>query len=203
MLLKQIIDKLKSNNASIFGILVPMHYFLLIVFIGIVLYGLISWVNRDKWDTLVHEQYGFAIDYPANWVHNTYGESGSKNLHDMKAQAYTNPWSFLITTPKALQVYRAPIKDITLSQAAQWDWDISTKRNGTVSDLKETQIGSDNYPALSRTIQHSYNSQMYVQYFVVHNESAYLLEFFLGNKNDMEEATPIFSQMLSSFHINE
>ena len=78
MRLTYLVDRLKSEKAYIFGVSVPLYYVLLFLMIFGVFYGLRSWMNRDKWVTLVHEQYNFSVDYPVNWTQNTFGERGSK-----------------------------------------------------------------------------------------------------------------------------
>lgn len=201
MLLKRFVNRLKFEKAYILGVSVPLHYFLLFVLVSVVLYGLRSWVYRDKWNTLAHEQYGFVIDYPANWQDGIYGERGLKNAHDLKAQFYTHILGFLGPTSKALRVYWTPMEGATLAQAVEWGLEKSMKRQGSFSDLQETWIGANNYPALTRTFEFTDSSSMYIQYYVVHGNSAYLLEFYLLNKNDADEAARIFSHMLSSFQI--
>ncbi len=203
MSLNYFLDKLKSEKAYVWGIPIPFHYFLLLVFIGFVLYGLHGWINRDNWKTLAHEQYGFVIDYPANWKHDTYGELGAKNLHDEKAKIWTNVLGFFGPTSRTLRIFWTPIEGATLLQTAEWGLGQLPQQDSIISDLKETQIGTGDYPALLRTIQYTTNSKMYLQYYVAHDNNAYLLEFYLRNENDHNEATHVFNYMLSSFRITD
>ncbi len=199
---KRFLDKLKSEKAYILGIPISMHYFLLFVLVGVILYGVRNWVNQDKWNTLVHEQYQFTVDYPANWTQNTFGERGSHNLLDQKAHMWTNILGFLGPTSKGLRVYWTQMEGATLSQAAEWGLEKSTQRYGPFSELQEIQVG-DNYPALTRTFQPTNNSQIRIHYYIVRNDNIYLLEFYLRNKNKRDDATLTFNHMLSSFLITD
>lgn len=201
MPLMRFVNRVKSEKAFVFGFLVPLHYVLLFLVMIAVFYGLRSWINRDKWHTLVHEQYNFSIDYPANWKHNVYGERGSKNLHDLKAQIYTNSFGFLGPNSKAVWVYWLPMEKPTLEQAAERGLEKLTQSEIAISDLQETKIGTNNYAALTRTFQYTDSSEMSIYYYVIDDNGAYLLEFYLRNEADEEAAMPVFDQMLSSFHI--
>lgn len=200
MQLRHLIDRLKSEKASVFGFQIPLPYFLLFVFVFAVLYGTNYRINQDKWNTLLHEQYDFSIEYPANWNHNTYGINGVKNKHDQKAQIYTNEFG-LFGLSMAVRIYWVQMDEATPEKIALWGREQITHPKGIFSDFEETHIGVANYPALTRTFHYADNSQMTVQYFVNHKNSVYLLEYILRNENDLNEAKPVFERMLSSFEI--
>lgn len=205
-------NRIKAEKIYILDIPVPLHYVLLIFLAGAVLYGWNRWRNRDKWTTLVHEQYSFSVDYPANWMRHVYGEGGSKNQHDLRAQTYTNLVGPLGPVSKSLRVYWTLMEGPTLAQAAEWGMEKllppSPYDKGVVSDLEETTVGAGNYPALTRTFayddstyEYAGSSPIRIHYYVVHDNDVYLLDFYLSNANNMDEAAPIIEHMLASFRI--
>ena len=70
-----------------------------------------------------------------------------------------------------------------------------------LASQEETQIGVDNYPAFVNILQKGGGSEMYMQYFVIHGNDIYMLEFYLSNENDKDEDMLIFNRMLASFNI--
>jgi hypothetical protein len=193
-------NKLKSDKAYVLGFLVPSYYVLLFFLAVILFYGLRSWINQDKWQTLVHEQYRFSVDYPANWKYRTFGERGYKNLHDLKVTI--NSLSLGPFGPsRALWVYWVSLDNPTLTQASEWGLTKLPQHEGTISNLQETYIGTEPYPALVRTFHYTNNSQIRIHYYVVRDNGAYLLEFYLKDRNDEAAAAPIFEQMLASFYM--
>ena len=198
-----LIKRIKAEKAYIFGIPVPLHYVLLVLLIAVVFYGIRSWANQDNWETLVHEQYGFLVDYPSNWTYLTYGDSGSKNLLDLKAKISTNSVGFLGPISKRLGIYWVSMEDTTLEKAAEWGLDNLPPYSGTLSDLQETQIGEGNYPAVTRTFHYDNRSAMMIYYYVTRENGAYTLEFYLKDEDDIDEVAPVFNQILASFQILE
>lgn len=191
---------LKSRKVKIIGILVPVPYALLI-FIGIItLYSVGFWINQDRQQTLISDSYGFSINYPANWKLRTFGERGSKNLHDLKA-TISNLWlGFLPSSPKdALWVHWLSAEDMTLTQTAAWGFEKFEQRNGSVSELKEIRIGVGEYPALTRTFQYASSSKVRIHYYVISDQGAIILEFYAKSYDTETEA--VFNQMLSTFRI--
>jgi hypothetical protein len=201
----RLINKIKSKEACIFGIPVPLHLVLPFLLFAAVLYGSRSWINRDDWKTLVHEQYSFSIDYPANWGYELFGERGNKGVQHVKAIATSFPFG-PIGPSKAFQAHWIAIDNPTLTQAAEWGLDIlppygGDPYKGTLSSLQETQVGIDHYPALTRTFQYADSSAIEIYYYVVRENGAYSLEFYLKNEDDLGEAKSIFNQMLLSFRM--
>jgi len=204
MRLTYLIDKLKSEKAYIYGVPIPINYILLFLIVWGILYGLRSWMNRDEMETLVHEQYSFSIDYPVNWHHNLYGERGSKNLYDQKAEVATNVLGFLGPTNRALSIYWTTMEEPTAEQLSEWGLETFPQHMDIIlASQEEIQIGADTYPALLNTLQKANSSETYMQYFVLHGNEVYLLEFYLRNKNDKDEAMPVINRMLASFNILE
>lgn len=203
MRLTYLIDKLKSEKAYIYGVPIPLPYVLLFLIVLGIFYGLRSWMNRDEWVTLVHEQYSFSIDYPANWQHKTYRELGNKRLVDQKAQVWVNSLGFLGPTSRALRIYWTNMENPTIEQLREWGLEKFVQPINPIFMQEANQIGIDNAPVLVNMVEKVNSSEFYIQYFVIHGNEVYLLEFYLSNENDKDEAMPIFNRMLASFNILE
>lgn len=198
MQLTHIINKIKSEKAYFFGIPVPLHYILLVLLIIVIFYGIRSWTNQDKWGTLVHEPYGFSVDYPANWGHELYGERGEKGVQNVKAIATSFP--FGPVGPKmGFTVHWLAMDDPSLEKAAKWGVDILPPYSGTLSDLQETVVGIGHYPALTRNFYYDDSSAMEAYYYVIRENGTYILEFYLKDEDDIDEVRPVFNHMLASF----
>lgn len=193
-----LINRIKSEKAYIFGIPTPLHYVLLVLLIAGVFYGMRSWITQDNWKTLVHEKYGFSINYPANWGHEIYGERGRKGVQNVKAVATSFP--FGPVGPKmGFTVHWIAMDVPSLERAAEWGLNILPPYGGTLSDLQETKVGLGHYPALTRSFYYDGSSAMEVHYYVIRENGAYTLEFYLKNENDIDEMEPVFNQILASF----
>ncbi|MAU02124.1 MAG: hypothetical protein CL608_33725 [Anaerolineaceae bacterium] len=199
--MSQIIAWTKSQKAYVFGKPVPLHHVLLVLLFAAIWYGVSHWNNRDNWSTLVHEQYNFSIDYPTNWAHATYGVRGNKNLTDEKAHFYTNQIGFLGLVSKALSVNWFKMENPTPEKIYGWDLERHYRSGIIYSDFQEVEAGSGNYPAWTRTVRYATTSQIRIQYFIIRDDNIYLLEFFLRNSANKDEAFPIFDHMLASFNI--
>jgi hypothetical protein len=155
------------------------------------------WINRDKWQTLISEPYGFSINYPANWDSKTFGERGYKNLRDLKVIVNNRIVEFL---PKdALWVHWKTMEEPTLTQTAAWGLEKLEQSNGIISELQEVQIGVENYPALTRTVQYADSPKVRIHYYVISTQGAIILEFYAKSYNAETEA--VFNQMIASFRL--
>lgn len=200
--MKQNIDWVKSQKAYVFGRPVPLHHVLMVLLFAAIWYGVSHWANRANWSTLVHEQYNFSIEYPTNWQHATFGERGNKNLTEEKAYFWTNQIGFLGFTSKALSVSWFKMEDPTPEKIYEWSLKRYHERGMIYTDFQEVEVGSGDYLAWIRTLKYGTPLQMTTQYFIVHDDSIYLLDFFLRNAANKDEASPIFDHMLASFHID-
>lgn len=199
---KNFVRKTHAQKVFVVGIPVPLSYILLCIFSIVALNSVRAWMNQDKWSTLTHNQYGFSIDYPTNWIHETFGERGSKNLHELKASINTRPLGPLGPN-EALWIHWMPMENPTLEEVAAWGMEKLSHREGTVSDLEEVQIGRDNYPALKRSFQYANSPAKRIHYYVVNEKGAFILEFYLRNEKLAADTEPIFDEMLDSFQLFE
>lgn len=200
--MSQIIDWIKSEKAYVFGRPVPLHHVLLVLFFAAIWYGVSHWLNRDSWSTLTHEEYNFSIEYPTNWQHETFGELGNHNLTEQKAHFWTNQIGFLGFTSKSLSVSWFTMEDPAPEKIYEWFLKRYHKRGIIYTDFQEVEMGSGNYLAWTRTLKYGTPLQMTTQYFIVHDDSIYLLNFYLRNAADKDEAAPILEHMLDSFRID-
>ena len=199
---KNFAKKLHTKKVFVVGIPVPLSYVLLLILGIIALNSIRTWANRDKWSTLTHNQYGFSIDYPANWLHETFRERGSKNLHELKATISTRPMG-PFGPSKALWIYWIPMDDPSLDKLDAWGTEQLVKYAGEFSDPEKTVIGSGNYPALKRSFLYENGSEMVTHYYVVNGKGGFMLEVYLRNRKDEIDAKPVFDEMLTSFSMFE
>ena len=199
---KNFARKLYAQKVFVVGIPVPLSYVLLFILGIITLNSIRAWANRDKWSTLTHNQYGFSIDHPANWLYETFGDRGSKNLHELKASINTRPLGPLGPN-KALWIHWVPMENPTLEKAVDWGVEKFSRYEGTVSDLEEATIGAENYPAWKRSFQYAHSSAKRIHYYVVNERGAFILEFYLRDEKLEADTKPVFDRMLASFQMFE
>lgn len=200
MLWKDFAKKIHAQKVFVVSIPVSLSYVLLLVLSILILSALYTWINRDNWSTLIHNQYGFSVDYPTNWVHETFGERGSKNLHELKATMSTRPIG-PFGPSEALWIYWVPMDNPSLDQLDDWGTEQIVKYAVEFSDLEKTTIGLNNYPALKRSFWYKNSSEMVTHYYVINEKGGFMLEFYLRNRKNELDAKPVFTQMLTSFYM--
>lgn len=202
MLLTRWADRIGAWRFYVLGYQVPTRIALPAILLLLTYVGLNHWVNRNNWSLLVHEQYGFAVEYPTNWKTNTYGENGLRNRRDLKAILNTHQLGSVGLKTKGLDVYWESLTNPFISVTPDQRFEQYIQRNtqaGTSSDFVERTIGIGKYPALMRTFRGRNDSKVYYQYFVRDGVSVYLLEFYL--RHEEREAQAEIDHMLNSFRI--
>ena len=175
---------------------------ILIALIGLAIYLLFSYVtfllNLAPWKTVTDEQYGFSFEYPSSWDAQTYGESGFRGYHNLKAAAFADLPPFFATVNRSVRIHWMLMENPTLEQVAQWGAEEIVQYDGfNVSVPVEVQIGLHNYPAMLQTYQ---TRNLFKEVYYLHSEdSAYIIELRAGEFNS--DAESIFEHVLATFQI--
>ncbi|MCA9918552.1 MAG: hypothetical protein KC445_11405 [Anaerolineales bacterium] len=184
----------KTVRLSIFGKIVDVPIVILLIVIGLVFASILTkqLLLQGQWRTLVHDGYGFSIDYPASWSADKYGDSGWRGVVYARAQ--------LIGSGSRIFIHQQTMDNPQLTDAVRWGQEILDRKQITEqSSLVEIQIGDGKYPALMQT----YKEDVFVD--ITTNKAIYLVtdnSAFLIQLSDInEKSESIIDQMLASFRL--
>lgn len=173
----------------------------LIIFLLVVVYFLARhFLLTDMWFTLTHETYNFSIDYPAAWNANSYGKNGSRGWNSMRARFDQNGFF----GSGSVYIYQQWMENPRLTDAVEWGQPMIQRNNGyNLSPLREVQVGSGQYSALTQTYQIKYGlGELSKLVYLVTDNDIFIIEF-----NDLQSKfegnEPTFDRMLASFRIIE
>lgn len=177
---------------------VPVILAIVLVIIGSSLIR--YWRYQGQWNTLVSEQYGYTLEYPANWFMNVYGDRGSRG------SVYLRSSFGHFLTSAGVNVHEQPMENRELEQVATWGEEIINRLGGyNWSDLEEVEIGQGNYPALVRTYTRNDFFGRHLSFkvfYIATEEHAFAFEFSAyAWRYDREIA--LFEHMLNSFQLTE
>ncbi|MBK9051793.1 MAG: hypothetical protein IPL78_13025 [Chloroflexi bacterium] len=179
-----------GKQVALFIALVGLAGYLLFLYVG-------SLLNAGAWKTLIDQQYGYSFEYPANWDAETYGESGFRSYHNLKASAFTDTL-FFTAGHRSVRIHWMPMDNPTREQVAMWGAEEIEQYEGfNISEQVDVQIGLQHYPAVLQTYQ---TRNLFKQVYYVHNEdSAYIIELRAGQLDHDTES--IFEHILATFQL--
>ncbi|MCB9418841.1 MAG: hypothetical protein H6667_03495 [Ardenticatenaceae bacterium] len=191
---------LRSIQVCVWGKQVPLVYFVLVGAIAFSLFLIQYQQKRDKWDTSISLDYGYRIEYPANWVGTVIKASrGANYLHGRINDNFLLPRSYML-------MYSQPLNAPTFKEGSVWAEKIITEDCGYIcwEEMQTQRVGIRDYLALTTTYQGkvSLGQTLYRKVVVVvADDGLYMLQF--NTYNPSQEAEKIFSHMLDSFEILE
>lgn len=184
----------------IFGKQIPLVYLIPVVVIVVGLFLVRRNLNQDKWDILMSRDYGYKIEYPANWVGEVIRSGrGSKYLHGQVNDNYLLPRSYLL-------IHSEPMENPTFKDGAIWGEGIIQRDCGYIcwEGLQPQRVGVGNYLALTTTYQEKVRlgQTLYKKaVIIVADDGVYMLQFSTYSRS--QEVEDVFTHMLDSFEIIE
>ncbi|MBK9050670.1 MAG: hypothetical protein IPL78_07080 [Chloroflexi bacterium] len=133
---------------DLFGIRLNVPVPIIVAILSVIIGGSLIryWLYQGQWSPFVSEQYGYALEYPANFDMYVYGDGGYKGSIYIRSR-FGSIWA-----PLDVIVYEKPMDKPDLEQVSVWGEEIINRHRGyNRSTLEEVEIGQGNYPALVRT----------------------------------------------------
>lgn len=175
---------------------VPLWVVLLVLIGTVSAYSVRHQSLEGQWKTYVNTQYGYTIDYPANWLMRDYGSSGSKGLIYLRS-------SFINLFTSGVDIHERKMDEPDLTEVLEWGEGLN-RYTSNWSDTEMVTIGQSNYEAMART----YYTRSGILgrrntvkvYYVIRDHQVIALDFDPHEKY-YEDAPEAFDQMLDSFQL--
>lgn len=151
--------------------------------------------TEGGWKTLTHEQYGFTIDYPSQWVARQYGEHGHKGADEIKLIIHRSWLSFQIT------LRRKEFSNPTLEDAVAWGDAMSSHLRGGLDEQGDPayeEMWEDNiqgHPVVRR--RYKYRSTMYEDVYIARRNDLIIIRL-QSEEHDFYNHLPDFERIVSS-----
>ncbi len=191
----------KQVQFILFNETIKIPAYKLIIFLLVVVYFLARhFLLTGIWFTLTNETYNFSIEYPAAWNANSYGKNGSRGSNSIRAEVDQNGFF----NSGSVNIYQQWMENPKLTDAVEWGQPMIQRNNGyNLSPLREVQVGSGQYSALTQTYQTKDGlGELSKLVYLVTNNDIFIIEFNdLQSRFDKNE--PTFDRMLASFRIIE
>ncbi|HSH05116.1 MAG TPA: hypothetical protein VLL52_21555 [Anaerolineae bacterium] len=147
-----------------------LFYAFIMMAIAIVLYAIMNFQQPEptRWQRLVHEEFGYAIDYPLKkdviGIYNEYGYKGSSYLRAR--------FLLVSSTTASIYIHQTTISDPSWEEVFLWGEQILLRVNRTnISSPISTTVGADNYISFRQTYQGSGSNLNSTIYYIIHNDN--------------------------------
>lgn len=164
----------------------------------------IGWFYGD-WQTFTSQHHDFSIEYPAHWVKLGEYTNGYKNLDDLAVEFISGD-AFLIPTRGLIKIHHRKMPNGALNDIAAWGTDLieSTGGGWSISQLEESNVGLEDYPALIQTYRKyarfRLQTRLITNVYVLSGEDAFIIQLS-APAHRVEEFEDIFDRVLSSFKL--
>ena len=184
---------------DLFGIRLNVPVPIIVAILSVIIGGSLIryWLYQGQWSPFVSEQYGYALEYPANFDMDVYGDRG------YKGSIYERSRFGSIWAPLDVIVYEKPMDKPDLEQVSVWGEEIINRHRGyNWSTLEEVEIGQGNYPALVRTYteKHLLGWNVVKVVYLATAKHAFALHFTTHEWNYRNQQV-VIEHMLDSFQL--
>lgn len=155
--------------------------------------------SKDTWTKITNDQYGFSVEYPAEWAANTFGVRGSRGDTELKLEIYDT----LLGTFRVF-VYQRDFSQPTLQDVAEWGMtrieraNINLSRRGEpilqeVSFWESSRQGS---PVLNRRYG---NEQLTFEHVYIARSGDMIIIELQNDATAFDNSLMVFDRIVTSF----